>query len=162
MCDTRPWVGRSIVPFLADLEIFLFSELSRLPSETIWPSIQLLTEFLSPGVKLLERESDHSSLYTVEDNDTWSLISTPIFAFVAYTKRNLLLPHAVNTHLSGHMKWVAIGCIYTEVLGHVMCLSEPHRDFLCVMKPPRSYSNRNFFYLPSDCNLTFVIDCCGN
>jgi hypothetical protein len=62
---------------------FLFSAASRPALEPTQPPIQLVPGVLSPGVKRLGREADHSPPTSAKVKKMWIYISTPPYAFMA-------------------------------------------------------------------------------
>jgi hypothetical protein len=62
---------------------FLFSKSSRLALGSTQPPIQWVPEALSPGVKRLGREADHSPPTSAEVKKMWIYTSTPPYAFTA-------------------------------------------------------------------------------
>jgi hypothetical protein len=73
--------GRSSSP--GKVKNFHFSMSSRPDLGFTQPPIQWVLGALSPGVKRLGREADHSSLASAEVKKTWIYTSTPPYAFTA-------------------------------------------------------------------------------
>jgi hypothetical protein len=65
------------VLFLAGAGIFLFTTVSRTALGSTQPSIQWVPGVLSLGLKLPEREADHSPPSSVEVKNAWSYTSIP-------------------------------------------------------------------------------------
>jgi hypothetical protein len=61
---------------------FLFSMLSRPALGSTQPPIHWVQEALSPGVKQLGLEADHSPPASAEVKKMWNYKSTPPFAFM--------------------------------------------------------------------------------
>jgi hypothetical protein len=61
---------------------FIFSTSSRPALETTQPPSQRVPGNLSPGVKWLEREADHSPPTSAEVKKTWIYTATPPYTFM--------------------------------------------------------------------------------
>jgi len=83
VAQSRGWTTGVRVPAEEQKEIFTFAPESGLALGPTQPSIQWVTEALSPGVKLQERESDRSPASTAEVKNAWSYASTPPYDFNA-------------------------------------------------------------------------------
>jgi hypothetical protein len=73
--------GRSSSP--GKVKNFLFSTSSRTALGLTQPPIQWVPGALSPAVKRLEREADHSPPTSAEATQMWIYTSTPPYAFMA-------------------------------------------------------------------------------
>jgi hypothetical protein len=72
----------SVVRFPVELEIFLFTTVSRTVLGPTQPPIQRLTAALSLGAKRPRREPDHSPPTSAEVKNDWSYTSTPQYIFM--------------------------------------------------------------------------------
>jgi hypothetical protein len=67
-----------------ELEILLFTTVSRPALGSIQPPIQWIPGALSLGLKRPGREADHSLPSSAEVKNSWSYASTPQYAFMAW------------------------------------------------------------------------------
>ena len=60
---------------------FFFSKISKPVLRAIWPRTSRAVEAVSPGVKLMEHEADHSPPSNSEVKNEWVYTSTNQYAF---------------------------------------------------------------------------------
>jgi hypothetical protein len=81
----------------AMMGLLLFATTYRLTLGPTQPPVQWIPRFLTPGLKLPGRETDHSPQSSAEVKNAWSCISNPQYVFmvwylVKHRGTNLSLP----------------------------------------------------------------------
>jgi hypothetical protein len=106
-------------------EYFSFVTMSRLALGSTQPPIQQVPRFLSPWVKQLGCEADHSPPSSAEVKNVWRYTSTPLYVCMAWC----LVKHTDTFYLYLIMFHTTLRCtswtkcllLYTRAIIHLIC-----------------------------------------